>query len=162
MTEINNIEEVAKKLCSFDNYLWEGLPDKATNLFTGANKNRYRRRAKEICQLFPQPLTDEALKKKVKKILEYHGVFDVEEEIVALLQQRVEEAKGEGLKELRARITTLEKKLDDREADLINAQKKERERIQSAYEGEWYGVTDTYCPQGIVDIRQALKKGESE
>lgn len=40
---------------------------------------------------------------------------------------------------------------------LEEAKREERERIKKAYEGEWYGVTDTYCPQGLVEIRQALK-----
>ena len=38
--------------------------------------------------------------------------------------------------------------------------KDERERIQREYEGEWYPVTDTYCPDWILKFRQALKEGE--
>jgi hypothetical protein len=40
------------------------------------------------------------------------------------------------------------------------AKKQEMERIAKAYEGEWYSVTDTYCPQWLVEIRQALEQGE--
>ena len=38
----------------------------------------------------------------------------------------------------------------------------EREKVAKFYEGEWYGVTDTYSPQGLVDIRQALKESNSK
>ncbi len=34
--------------------------------------------------------------------------------------------------------------------------KKERERIQSIYEDEWVSVEDVYCPEWVVNARQAL------
>ena len=36
----------------------------------------------------------------------------------------------------------------------------ERERISKEYEGEWYSVTDTFCPSYILEFRQSLKESK--
>jgi hypothetical protein len=50
-------------------------------------------------------------------------------QLLDLFKLAIQEAKREAVGELQERAAELEKKLDDREADLINAKREERERI---------------------------------
>jgi len=100
--------------------------------------------AMKLSQLFPQPLTDEALREKIACLTcsvnfacgykfgevgsacKKQGILA--DEILTPLQHKTREE----IDALRNKITELNKKLDDREADLLEAQTQERKEV-----GEW-------------------------
>jgi len=69
--------------------------------------------------------------------------------LLALLQPRlnkaVEEAVRNAIGETQEKITELNKKLDGRETDLINAKKEEQERIVKVFDDYWDLTFEQFC-----------------
>ena len=89
---MNWIEEVRKILCRKIMVVHQGVP-----IDVYLPDNLVIELGDKICQLFPQPITDEELEKKLSELrLEVYGAQLTENDIaqiLTLLQQRVEEAK---------------------------------------------------------------------
>jgi len=93
------------------------------------------------CKCYPEPeqdeglLTDEEINNLDNELVNIPEWINETDEYKSFLFSRryyakAQLAKGnQKIEELRDRITELEKKLDDREADLIEAKREERERI---------------------------------
>ena len=86
MTEINNIEKV-KKIIEQDRRDQDSL---------GEFADTAEKLARQICQLFPQPLDDKELEREIYNLLATsRGTAFLTAQFLALLQQKTEEARGQ-------------------------------------------------------------------
>jgi len=92
----------------------------------------YRANAEKIQQEWSATKEDERIIRFQKLEMNREKHID---QILALF----DEIREQGLVELKARLSELEKKLDDREADLIEAKREEKERIIREVETHYQG-----------------------